>query len=136
MLHTQIKLFYFFVLVLMVTSGVAYGDGKFYYVEKIPVDVPYQRALLIFEDGKETLILQSKYKTINVEDGFNRARRLLSSLGHFDETSIKELQHVSKCVADAIERYVRNYGKRVHPYKVHLLKIVIEIASFTFSQGV
>jgi hypothetical protein len=48
----------------MVTGSVARGDGKFFYLEKVPVDVPYQRAILMFEDGKETLVLQSKYKTV------------------------------------------------------------------------
>lgn len=60
--------FYFLVLALMVISSIAFGDGKFFYREKVPVGVPYQRALLIFEDGKETLVLQSKYKTVEVED--------------------------------------------------------------------
>ena len=39
----------------------ARGDGKFFVPEKVPPGVPYQRALLIFHDDSETLILQSKY---------------------------------------------------------------------------
>lgn len=69
MLHTsRRRSFYFVVLAVIVTSGIACGDGKFFNVEKVPVGVPYQRAVLMFEDGKETLILQSKYKTVEVED--------------------------------------------------------------------
>jgi hypothetical protein len=52
----------------MITDSVARGDGKFFYIEKVPVGVPYQRALLMFENEKETLILQSQYKTVGDED--------------------------------------------------------------------
>ena len=48
-----------------IAFDVAYGDGKFVRVrlDRVPVGVPYQRAILMYEQGKETLILQSKYKT-------------------------------------------------------------------------
>ncbi|MBN2591828.1 MAG: DUF2330 domain-containing protein [Sedimentisphaerales bacterium] len=40
-----------------------YADGKFYfYREGVPADTPYQRAILIFHENTETLILQSKYE--------------------------------------------------------------------------
>lgn len=39
------------------------ADGKFYYRENIPSDIPFQRAILLFEDGIETLIVQSKYQS-------------------------------------------------------------------------
>lgn len=53
---------------LIVISNITYGNGKFFFVEKVPVGVPYQRAILMFEDGKETLLLQSQYKTVEAED--------------------------------------------------------------------
>ena len=56
-------------MALIFNSGVAQGNGKFFHLEKVPVKVPYQRALLMFEDGEETLVLQSKYKTVGTQDG-------------------------------------------------------------------
>jgi hypothetical protein len=41
--------------------SLAHADGKFYAGEAVPPGVPYQRALLLFEAGKETLVLQSKF---------------------------------------------------------------------------
>jgi hypothetical protein len=42
-------------------SGTAWGDGKFFVRENVPADVPYQRAILLFHGGSETLVLQSKF---------------------------------------------------------------------------
>jgi len=50
-----------FVLITAPMSSIA--DGKFYYRENIPSDIPFQRAILLFEDGIETLIVQSKYQS-------------------------------------------------------------------------
>jgi len=49
-------------LLLAFPSVVARGDGVFIGGEKVPVGVPYQRAVIIYGGGKETLIVQSKYE--------------------------------------------------------------------------
>ena len=47
---------------VLVSSTLARADGKFYSREPVPPNIPYQRALLMYDDGTETLILQSKFK--------------------------------------------------------------------------
>jgi hypothetical protein len=47
----------------------AFGDGKmFFYMDKISAGIPYQRAFLIYNEGFETLILQSKYEFSQAAD--------------------------------------------------------------------
>lgn len=40
----------------------ALADGKFYVRERVPPKIPYQRALLVFDQGKETLLIQTKFQ--------------------------------------------------------------------------
>ena len=51
---------------VILLRNTAFSDGKFYYgYDKIPPNIPYQRAILLFDNEHEVLILQSKYEIEN-----------------------------------------------------------------------
>jgi hypothetical protein len=49
-------------LMIIISSASLHADGKFYTGEKVPPELPYQRAIMSYQDGEELLILQSKFK--------------------------------------------------------------------------
>ena len=87
-------------ILLLVLSALLAGsipvlaDGGFYWTESIPPEIPYQRALLIFDGSYETLIVQSKYRTSG------------SASGEFGwvvpAPSVPELASVEPSMADAL----------------------------------
>jgi hypothetical protein len=51
------------ILFFAVSTGSVLADGKVFYREKIPLMIPYQRALLIYDGGRETLLIQSRFQS-------------------------------------------------------------------------
>ena len=49
-------------VVVLMGSIPVLADGAFYWTESIPPEIPYQRALLLFNGSQETLVVQSKYR--------------------------------------------------------------------------
>lgn len=55
---------------LIFAPEAARADGKFFPREKVPLDLPYQRAIISYDGAEELLIVQSKYKGSASEFGW------------------------------------------------------------------
>jgi hypothetical protein len=101
------------VMIVMVATGLAYGDGKFFVREKVPADVPYQRAFLSFSDGRETLMLQSKYELAESTD----------SLGWI--VPVPAVPEIDSMDAEDARAFLLSASMQTRPDVTHVLAYVV-----------
>jgi hypothetical protein len=105
----------FLLVVTLSYCGKAFADGKFY-AEKVPSHIPYQRAILIFHDNQETLILQSKFELSQSAD--------VNSLGWVVPVpSVPEITSVDANIADITFRI---YSINAQPKLFHISRFILD----------
>ncbi len=112
------------VLVLLVLGSIcgrAHADGKFY-GEKIPPDIPYQRAFLLFHEGSQTLVLQSKYELSAAADA--------NSLGWV--VPVPSVPEIASADADAARFFFFHASRATQPTLVRISQYVALIATLFF----
>ena len=103
---------------LLLSASLARADGKFYSSEPVPPGVPYQRALLMYDYGTETLILQSKFRTSGKpEPG--------AALGWVVPVpAVPELDSIDAEAASSIFRYLDSYSE---PHEIQIPTIPLAV---------
>jgi hypothetical protein len=102
-------------------GGRAQGDGKFY-ADKVPADIPYQRAFILFHEGSQMLVLQSKYE-------FSQSAEF-GSLGWI--VPVPTVPEVGSAHPDEAKLFFLMTSLRVHPNVFRISSIFFTIATFLF----
>jgi hypothetical protein len=104
----------------------AQADGKFYGRETIPADIPYQRAFIIFHEGWETLVLQSKYELPESADA--------NSLGWV--VPVPAVPEIASADAEAATMFFSFASLRTGPKVFSILDYIFLIVALFFLGGV
>lgn len=105
--------------------GHAHADGKFF-GEEIPPDIPYQRAFILFHEGSETLVLQSKYD-------FSQSAAVDSLGWVVPVPSVPEIDSVDAVVAKMLFFHA---SFRTKPKLYYISSIFLPIFLITFLGGI
>lgn len=109
------KLFSAVALILFISTGLSLADGKMFWRETVPPNIPYQRALILFDQGTQTLILQSSYEMPEGEQA--------ATLGWV--VPVPAVPEVASIPADVAEGIFRFLGWQSYPRVTRIYPIVL-----------
>lgn len=88
----------------------AHADGKMFWTERVPPQIPYQRALVLFDEGTQTMVLQSQFQGA---DGMVRP-----TVGWV--VPVPSVPELASMPADAAHSMFRYMGLVTGPRQTHL----------------
>jgi hypothetical protein len=112
-------------LVLVATVVQLRADGKMFWREKIPPNIPYQRALIHFRDGTETLVLQSRYEISEANEQM--------TLGWV--VPMPAVPEVASMPADEARRLFWNLSGISQPVVTRVSDIIVILIPITVASG-
>lgn len=101
------KCFKLMFVVLLLVQG-ALADGKMY-MEKVSPDIPYQRALIMYDGQEQTMVLQSKYAEPTAE---------ASDIGWV--VPLPAVPELASCDSDSASRLFRFVSAKCGPNVIHV----------------
>lgn len=111
----------FLLITILGFSRSAQGDGKFF-AERVPTDIPYQRALIIFNNNLETLVLQSKYEISQ--------SAAVDSLGWI--VPVPAVPEIASANAEAAKMFFFFISLRTRPKVTRISSFIFPIAAIFF----
>jgi len=109
-----------FVLLLLTIAGNALADGKLFWSEMVPPRIPYQRAIILFHEGQETLVLQSRF------DATGNSKTNATFGWVVPVPSVPELASTN---AWAAQNMFRQFDRASSPAQIEVLPIIFDLVS-------
>jgi hypothetical protein len=110
-------------LILAATAAEALADGKMFWREEIPPTIPFQRALILSDEGTETLILQSRYE---IPEGGKE-----SSLGWI--VPVPDVPEIASMPADMAQQMFMYLSMNSRPRVTRILPTVFGVLLLTLA---